>query len=196
MTTPQSATPAARTGKKAPIPGVPASHANEPSAFSVDSPKANGLFDSLEEHAAWFREPSTGSEPAKPMKGVVVQSDTLIRTAQGTHRLRRGGVLLRSEPQLLKAVQPDYFASRFVRCFSDGTEICRLSESKMDQAMALSKSNAQMRKRIHEITGVGLLKGILRCIPLSRTAKKIRTWNEEIRAHIADLALRKKLGLP
>lgn len=169
-------------------------------AFSPTQRDAKKDFLRLQKNnVAWYREPSTGVESLCPVVGVLVTEDIIYRGKQGSFILRRGGVLIQSEEKskksLIQAIQPEYFKSRFLRCFSDGTEICRLSEKRMDQLMALSKANTQMRKRIQKVSTVGLWKFVVNLRAVSKDVRQMREWNDQIQGHIKDLTLRNKANL-
>jgi hypothetical protein len=181
-----------------PNPGLPSKSPVSHHAFSVSQSQGKSEFEKRMSEAAWFKEPSTGAEPAIPMMGVLIKESRNFggKAAKDMPAvLLKGGVLLRAPDGSFRAVQPDYFRSRFIRCFSDGTEICRLSESKMEQAMALSKSNTQLRKRIQELASVGIWKAMVKFLSISRNSKKMKDWSSEIQAHVFDLTLRHKTGL-
>ncbi len=194
----ESAKAATKPRASAPIPGLPAKSTAQAHAFVVDASHAKPLFEKQMDQAAWFKEPSTGTEPATPMMGILINDNRSFgqKGAKNTFAvLLKGGVLLKGPDGSFRAVQPEYFRSRFIRCFSDGTEICRLSESKMDQAMALSKSNTQMRKRIQELASVSFWNAAIKFLSVSRNSKKMKDWSSQIQAHVFDLTVRHKTGL-
>jgi hypothetical protein len=180
----------------APSPGLPPKSFASSHAFSVSSIQAKHEFEKRMGEAAWFKEPSTGTELATPMMGVLIE-ETLSFGEKDAKEivLHKGSVLLRAPDGSFRAVKAEYFSSRFIRCFSDGTEICRLSDSKMDQAMALSKSNTQMRKRIQELASVSLWKATVKFLSVCGNSKKMKEWSSQIQAHVFDLTLRHKAGI-
>ena len=156
-----------------------------------DQKSATSVFLLLQKefHAAWYCESSsdpTGTA-SLPLLGVRVHKDLSYECAEGLFVVRRGGMLLRWADKSIEAVQPELIRTRFVRCFRDGTRICKMSEGKMAQALALSKSNTQIRKRISGGKKTGFLGFIRNILPAGKNTHHVHGWIDDIHAHVKDL---------
>lgn len=120
--------------------------------------------------------------------GERVRQDTTLPTHLGGSRiLRAGGALLKKEDGTILAVQPFLFLNRFSRCFSNGTEITRLSENAKHQAEALALANTQLRTRHTELQGVSFWKSIKDRKKIAVQKSNLQRWDDEIEQHIHEL---------
>lgn len=158
---------------------------------SLRDDAAIAYFDEAKDRSAWYRQ---ATQNGKPMSGVMVEKHMKFKTKTGSIALRTGDMLVReSSKSPIKVIAAPFFNATFMRCFSDGTEICRINETKMAQAMALSKSNVQIRKRIEKLSSVSIWQSIAHFISVSRNCRKTQSWDKELRAHIDDISARHKM---
>jgi hypothetical protein len=146
-------------------------------------------FERMRQTAAWFVDRSSGEAPSLCVRMTKSRSYRVGVSGGATNEsaiLLKGGVLVCHADGTLWAMQHDEFSRRYSRCFSDGTVICPLSGSKMDQLRSLSSSNSQLRDRIGEMIDVPLLRSIRNYLKIRAERQRINEWNDQVLAHIRD----------
>ena len=174
---------------------LPPPKAGTVTIFLPEPKVAKRDFKTLQADAAWFSSQAKDGHRGQALLAVRIDQDRVYATKGGGHQvLRRGGVLMRRSDKRIVAVQPEAFLALYVRCFSDGTEICRLSDTPMHQAVALSQSNSQIRNRIEQAPRPTFLQNFRRLFTTTASAaEQVQQWNLQIRAHIQDLSGRYKV---
>lgn len=163
--------------------------------FFPDKKTARKHFEQLQERAAWFCVQAVDGQRTQALLGATISEDTAYDIDGERRTLRRGGALIRCEDGRIAAIQPEAFVAGYARCFSDGTEICKLQDTQMRQAVALSQSNTQIRTRIEELPKPSAWHGINRILGRKSAAQRISDWNSQLRAHIQDLTMRHNLRI-
>lgn len=172
-----------------------------PMVFTPNQKAACNAFAAISDRAAWYcmqaSDGATAATKPKAMLAVTINEEITFSVNGICEVLRPGGALMMRADKQIVALQPEAFNTSYARCFSDGTEICKLNASQMDQAVALSRSNSQIRVRIQEMSDPTVWDGIAQIVGKgqSAAAKQISDWNLQVHAHIQDLTMRHKLKI-
>lgn len=168
-----------------------------PLQFTPPSAAVEGLpFDSPDAASgvAWYRQGS-----AAPVRGLRVSRDRLFEAVQAATGpcsaiLSADGVLVRNAQGVVEAVQAERFAARYTRCLADGSALCPLSASPIEQAQALAASSKSNDERLEALLATRGLKALVRFRRLAAEKDELKRWTHDIQAHIADLARHRRLA--
>lgn len=133
--------------------------------------------------ACWFVSRAGSCRPA-----IRVVEDTTIASDGKPTVLRSGGVvILDRDTGLVVAVQPESFAVRYQRSFSDGESIVPQTADKVTQGRGLMEANGAAQQDLQRIMSASGPRSWFKWKSLRRDRLKFDARGHEVAQHLRDL---------